>query len=93
MKSYDRLETINLARLSLDPFIPGNDLAINSYFRTIAEVSSTLREVVSRRPAYTELEDCVFYLRRGENGRLESVCILDGGEGDRLFSDARYNTL
>ncbi|KAF8809233.1 hypothetical protein BYT27DRAFT_7187931 [Phlegmacium glaucopus] len=79
---YEHLETINLPRLSLNLYIPAKDPAINSYFRTIAEQCPELRRIVARKPAYTELEDYVFGLRRKPNGDLDHVRhgILDGGE-------------
>ena len=47
-----------------------------------------LRQVVARKPAYTELEDYVFCLRRGPNsGDFDSVYILDGGEDERDLVD------
>ena len=52
--------------------MPVNDPGMNPYFRTIAEKSPMLRQFVARKPAYTELEDCVFYLRR-RNGHFDSV--------------------
>lgn len=61
--------------------MPIQNSAIDYYFRTIAERSPKLRQVVARKPAYTELEDCVFYLRRQINDHLDSVCVLDGTEG------------
>jgi hypothetical protein len=48
---------------------------MNSYFRQLAERSPRLRQVVARKPAYTELEDYVFCVRRGPNGDFDSVYI------------------
>lgn len=62
--------------------MPVQNSAIDCYFRTIAERSPKLRQVVARKPAYTELEDCVFYLRRRINDHLDSVCVLHGTEDE-----------
>ena len=80
---YEHLETINLPRLSLNLYIPNKDSPIDFYFRTIAEKTPMLRQIVARKPAYTELEDCVFYLRRGPSGEFDSVHIVDRDGEDR----------
>jgi len=41
-----------------------------------------LRQVVARRPAYTELEDYVFRLCRRPDGDLDFVHVCDGGEDE-----------
>ena len=74
---YENLETISLPRHSLSLDLPANDSGINSYFRTIAEKCPRLRQLVARKPAYTELEDYVFCLRRGPDGGFDSVYQLD----------------
>jgi hypothetical protein len=81
---YEQLESISLPRLSMNLYVPAKDSGFNSYFHKIAEKYPRLRQVVARRPAYTELEDYVFYLRRGPDGGLDSVYTRyrDGGEDE-----------
>jgi hypothetical protein len=74
--------------------LPANDLGINSYFRTIAKKCPRIRQLVARKPRYTELEDYVFCLRRGPDGDFESVYLDDRDDGcedewNFLMSDRR----
>ena len=83
-RPYEHLETINLPKLCLNLDIPAKDSGINSYFRTIAQESPMLRQVVARKPPYTELQDCVFCLRRTPSGDFDSVyvCYRDGCDSE-----------
>ncbi|KAF4613265.1 hypothetical protein D9613_010755 [Agrocybe pediades] len=70
---YERVEVIALPRLSLFIYMPSSPDGELTFFRPIARKCPRLKTVIALKPEYSELEDIIYTLHRGADGKLQSV--------------------
>ncbi|CAA7263456.1 unnamed protein product [Cyclocybe aegerita] len=72
-KSFASVETISFPHLSLSVHMPATVEEQKQFFSPLAERCRNLRQIIRRRPEYTQLPDSVYTLRRSSLGELVRV--------------------